>query len=945
MGWSEAARSVWGKTDRDTGSWMPLVQHLEDSAAVAGFLWDEWLAPNVRRVISEPLPSGEADGRALLTFLAGIHDLGKASPAFAAKAEYAGPEFAGLVTDMEGQGLRVGPASPQAPPHCRVGQFLLTEWLQQQGFSKGAADGFASPVGAHHGVPPTTLELRALRGQESVGATDAWRAVQSEIVEGVAARTGADQLLPDWTRLSLPLTAQVLLTAAVVVADWLASDVKRFPHEVLAAGARLANAQLARDLMMPWSPTAAPDAESLLRERFPHLADAQIHPMQIDAVKAAKAVEEPAALLIEAPMGQGKTEAALAAAEVLASRFGQSGVMVGLPTMATSDAMFGRVRSWIDDLPGDAANSIFLAHGKAELNDDYALLTKDAYYRSVGDPERDRSDPGGAQASSWLQGRRKGVLANMVVGTIDQVLMGALKVRHTALRLLALAGKVVVIDEVHASDVYMNVYLRGVLEWLGAFGTPVVLVSATLPPRTREELLAAYAAGRRGLVDDLTDQDAQDEEHAGAYPRVTVQGRSRTTVPVEVVGESRDLAVERMDDDVTELVGLVGGAVADGACVAVICNTVTRAQEAYDALLERLGPERVQLVHSRFVATDRMRREQHLRDLLGPPGSDGVSVGRPRGFVVVGTQVLEQSLDIDVDLMITDLAPIDLVLQRSGRLHRHRRGAGEQHRPEAFRTPRLYVRAVGPIDLAGDPPALDDGGTAVYGGAPLLRSALVLEPYLAGQPLALPADIPVLVARGYSAALEPPAGWATAWAEAEKTAQREAENREEAAGKFLLVDPFYERSMIGWLNARVDDRGDEARSAAQVRDGDEGIEVVIVIRNDFGEVSLLPGENGEPGRSLPDVSFDAPEHALAREVARHSLRLPATMSRGRRGDAVIAELERLGADFTGWQQSRWLRGVLVLPLDGEGRANISGQFLHYDRDRGLMMTAMGTEGA
>lgn len=945
MGWSEAARSVWGKTDRDTGSSMPLVQHLEDSAAVAGFLWDEWFAPNVRRVIGEALPDGEEDGRILLTFLAGVHDLGKASPAFAAKASFAGPEFAGLIDAMEDRGLHVGVASAQAPPHCRVGQFLFAAWLRERGFPIRPADAFSSPVGAHHGVPPTNHELGDLRGRDAVGTTPAWREVQSELIEGMASRTGADERLDAWSQVTLPVTAQVLLTAAVVVADWLASDVKRFPHEVLPMAERLAHAELSRDLMTPWEPSPPGASETLLRERFPHLSKVPLHQMQVQAVDAARAAEEPVALLIEAPMGQGKTEAALAAAEVLAQRFGLSGVMVGLPTMATSDAMFGRVHRWIDCLPGDSGTSTFLAHGKAELNDDYALLTRDAYYRSIGEPERERPDSGRAQASSWLNGRRKGVLANMVVGTIDQVLMGALKVRHTALRLLALAGKVVVIDEVHASDVYMNVYLRRALEWLGAFGTPVVLVSATLPPQTREELLNAYAHGRLGVAAATAPAPADSSADPEGYPRITVQGRERETWVVPAEGASREVAVERLDDNPATLLDLVGPAVDAGACVAVICNTVTRAQDAYDALVARLGPERVQLVHSRFVATDRMRREQILRSRLGPPGSDSGATERPNGFVVVGTQVLEQSLDIDVDLMVTDLAPIDLVLQRTGRLHRHQRGHGEVDRPEGFRVPRLYVRAVGLVDLTGGPPALESGGVAVYGQAALLRSALVLAPHFDGDPVQSPQDIPALVAAGYSEDLEPPAPWADEWRTAREQADDERARRERKAKTFCLGDPFYETSLVGWLQGRTNDRGEEVAGAAQVRDGDEGIEVIVVTRDGSGDVRLLPGADGEPGALLPDVSFDPPDPGLAREVARHSLRLPAAMSRGRRGDAVIRELERLGADFTGWQQSRWLRGTLVLRLDGQNRVELSGSFLHYDRDRGLMMSAMGTDGA
>lgn len=214
----------------------------------------------------------------------------------------------------------------------------------------------------------------------------------------------------------------------------------------------------------------------------------------------------PGVMVVEAPMGIGKTEAALAAAEVLAYRFHCGGLIVALPTMATTDAMFGRVLAWVRSLPSPHQLSMYLAHSKAALNDEAGTLPRHCAGHLYDEQGKASA---AAVAMGWLSGRKKGVLSTFVVATIDQVLFGALRSRHLALRHLALAGKVVIVDEVHAADAYMRAYLCRALQWLGAYGTPVVLLSATLPPDQREELLNAYESGRRppqpakGNLDDL----------------------------------------------------------------------------------------------------------------------------------------------------------------------------------------------------------------------------------------------------------------------------------------------------------------------------------------------------------------------------------------------------------------------------------------------------------
>lgn len=929
--WSPAVRAAWGKTDREAGEILRVHRHLEDAAAVAGQLWDHWLPESVKLSISASLPDGLADGRRLYTFLAGVHDIGKVTPAFAIKVERV-PGLGWVRDEMEHVGLPfpIARHGDRLPPHCRLGQVVLERWLMEHQTASGirptrlAAARLAGPVGAHHGLPPSAMELSHSEARpHEITHKGEWRAAQDELLEGMARRAGALDRLPVWLETPLSVTAQIALAGAVVVADWLASDQTRFPFDDSYTSAERAAATLVGwDLPPPWRPQSPSPDPSQFMARFPHLEGRGIRPVQRAAVEAARAMTAPGLLLIEAGPGEGKTEAAMLAAEHLAARFGLGGIVFALPTQATSDGIFPRLRDWVNTL-GIPLTSIFLAHGKAALNDDYRALSRAGRIAGVGDPEAATDQV--AVVTSWLRGRRRGMLANFVAGTIDQVLFAALRARFVSLRHLALVGKVVIIDEVHAADTFMQVYLRRCLNWLAAHGTPVILLSATLPPQMRRELVQAYSGPGVKIPE------------SAAYPRLTiaVDDVSVIDVPADPRRE-RNLTVRLAPEWSDE----VCRAVEDGACVAVVHNTVTRAQDSYASLVAVLGAERVMLVHSRFLAVARMARERRLRELLGPAGPDGCTLARPRGFVVVGTQVLEQSLDIDVDLMVTDLAPVDLVLQRAGRLHRHHRAPAQ--RPASVARPTLLITGVDVHDR--QPPDLDPGAAAVYGRSALLRAMAVLQPCADGVPVVFPTQVPRLVQAGYDD-LAPPPGWEEAWQEAEAEARATVVRLEEAARAFLLPEPNSQSTLVGLVTQGSNEPEDDssATSRARVRDTDETIEVIVVIERD-GQIRPMP-EAGLPDDTILPTELGPPPDEVARRLAACTLRLPGAMTRiwgDSRGyaaiDRVIADLERQGAHLSGWGQSPWLKGELVLTLDDHNEATVDGWRLTYDADRGLRHT-------
>lgn len=677
-------------------------------------------------------------------------------------------------------------------------------------------------------------------------------------------------------------------------------------------------------------------------------------------------MDDPGLLIIEAPMGNGKTEASLLCAEVMAAKSGAGGVAYLLPTMATSNAMFSRVEEWLKTVPdskGGSMKSMQLLHSKAALNPDYSKL-RSWGSTWMGDEAKANVEEG-VVAHQWFAGKKRGLLSSFVVGTVDQLLMAALKVKHVQLRHLGLAGKVVVVDEVHAYDAYMNTYLDRILTWLGAYGVPTILLSATLPANRRDELIHAYRGrDRKSARNNSRRKDIPqapcEESGCPAYPLITTttyagvldQGMYRTC---EDLSAGSNVIVQEMEDDDRTLVSQLNDLLSDGGCVCVLRDTVSRAQSTYQQLKKAFGASCVKLVHSRFIAVDRMRNDAELLRLLGPD-----SDSRPDKLIVVGTQVIEQSLDIDFDAMITDIAPIDLLLQRMGRLHRHQRGEEQSHRPKKLRQARCYV--VGVEDWNQAPPKIAKGIDNVYPKALLWRSLLALRTKRDGADAAminLPHDIAMLVELVYS--LDNNRGWSLSanagqkWTDALQSAEKELlESRESAQGRaraWLLDKPKKRKgsSLIGWLRNSYSAL-DDVRGRAAVRETDESIEVVAVQELE-GEFKLLPWAVNAQGRRPTEDSlgdgFSLPDDEAARLAANCTVSLPPRLSSAWSYQEVIDALESQ-VRIPGWQGSRWLQGQLVMVFDSEYNSVVETRSyvycLHYSEESGLELVSVDRKG-
>ncbi|WP_275127943.1 type I-E CRISPR-associated protein Cse1/CasA [Streptomyces monomycini] len=942
---SPAARTAWAKHDRATDGWLPLWRHMADSGAVAGKLWDTWLADNIKRLLSEALPDGEGDARRLVIFLASVHDIGKSTPAFACQVEPLADAMRAAGLDMHsaveyGQDRRLA-------PHGLAGQLLLQEWMAERfGVPARASGQFAVVAGGHHGTPPEhqqihDLQLRPRLLRHPGPSEGEWRRVQYELMDACAESANVMERLTAWRSVRLPQPVQVVLTAVVILADWIASAPELFPYDPLSwqpAGPvgearRLRAAWQGLDLPGPWT-SKVPEqaAETLFTQRFALPEGARIRPAQEDAVRMARTMPAAGLLMIEAPMGEGKTEAAFAAAEILAARTGAGGCLVALPTRATGDAMFPRLLAWLDKLPLDGPRSVVLAHAKAALNDVWAGMMRrerraiaavdlDGPDRigAVGAPKR--AEPAGLHAHQWLRGRKKALLASFAVGTIDQVLFAGLKSRHLALRHLAVAGKVVIIDEVHAYDAYMSRYLDRVLEWLAAYRVPVVLLSATLPADRRRALAAAYAGAPEG-ADGLGPKAVPDD----TYPLITAVAPDAAPLvsqPAAASGRRTDVCLERLDDDPALLADRLAAELADGGCALVVRNTVDRVLEAADELRERFGDGAVTVAHSRFLAADRAAKDTELRERFGPGGD------RPTGpHVVVASQVVEQSLDVDFDLLVTDLAPVDLLLQRMGRLHRHSRV-----RPSRLAQARCLVTGV--AAWSSLPPQPVKGSAYIYGEHLLLRTLAAMGPHLEGAPLVLPDRISPLVQEVYGSAEVGPPEWTGKLADARAEHLQLLGKQREAAGSFLL-GPVRRagRPVIGWLEANAGDADDSPEGRAQVRDSPESLEVLVAQRLRDGRLVTVPWLDG--GRGGLDLPTDfLPSRRAAEAAAASAITLPWQFCKPWVILRTIEELERFRVDAWQVKECPWLAGELFLVLDEDCQTRLAGFVLSYSKDDGL----------
>ncbi|MFS0885167.1 CRISPR-associated helicase Cas3' [Aeromicrobium sp. 179-A 4D2 NHS] len=716
---SDAALSVWAKTNKlgqygldgnrlpatDTRlHWLPLHQHLKDAGDAAAKIWDDWLPKVTRELITSALPDSipetdrETTARAIGIFLAASHDVGKATPCFAVMNDTLATEMHrhDLVIEAD---LNVRSPERKTLMHALASHFALSDWMTS-GDPTGRdydTSWLGYILGGHHGRHGTE-RLDSLAATDRLYGPDEWEHVRDEHLERALYLADLDFETLIAVSVNPPSQqVQVLYSALVVYADWLASATDLFPLYLHQPGV-LPPAQNRDDTTRsdpawirlgsvppPWAPSLAccEDADTMFASRFVPGRDAKARPVQQAAYDAANECDPASLLIIEAPMGEGKTEAGLMAAEILAHRSGAGGIMMAMPTQVTTDRMFDRIIDWLNNssesLDDHGKHTVSLVHSKASYNQRLETLRLPDATLAEDDQH--------AFAHVWLTGRKTG-LANFVVATVDQLLMMALAGRNIPMRHFGIAGKVVIIDEAHAYDAFMNRYMDVVLEYLGSYNIPVVMLSATLPVHTRQDFIDAYVRGQSGNP-EKNPLVQTDLKITPAYPAITwfshegkgMHKAAPVSPKVQVkIGRwnENDHQMARRLDALLRKNGQPSGR------ALIIRNTVKGAQETYRNLREHFG-DAVQLMHARFTDGDRLERDARISTMFGEGNAADTSLQ-----ILVSTQVVEQSLDVDFDMLVTDVAPTDVLFQRMGRIHRHR--ARDGHRPDRLTTPLAVLR-------------------------------------------------------------------------------------------------------------------------------------------------------------------------------------------------------------------------------------------------------------
>ena len=592
----------------------PAIWHMLDVAACAERLIDG------HRAFAVLSPSQ----RCALVVLVALHDIGKISKTFRS-----------VLRDRR----------PGAYRHWQLSDVLLTRVLDPVISSAFGGDAHArgelyAAVSGHHGGPERSNDRREVRrrsqaiGADAENAAKEWTSLLFELMPG-GALEGMDQHAA--RRLSWALSG------LTVAADWVGSNAEWFPATALdvapADYLERARAQARHAVVQAGLDTAAVatgrDAQALT-------GLANLHPMQIET-EAVVLPDGPVLVLIEDATGAGKTESALILAHRMIASSRARGLFFALPTMATANAMFVRMTTAASRLFA-VPPSLTLVHGRAGLHEGFRTL--------VG-MERDATPE--ANCAPWLaDDRRRSLLAEVGVGTIDQALMGILPTRFATLRLFGLADRVLIVDEAHAYDPYMQRQLETLLRMQAMNGGSAIVMTATLPLRMRQAYADAYRSGL-GRPSAVLDHQA--------YPALTILGSETHVRPVEAASAAcRTVRVARIDSKDAAVDLLIAGA-AMGAAGLWVRNAVDDAIAAVETL--RAHGCQAALLHARFALGDRLRHENAAMARFGRDG-----IGRS-GRVLVATQVVEASLDLDFDVMVSDLAPVGALIQRAGRLWRH----------------------------------------------------------------------------------------------------------------------------------------------------------------------------------------------------------------------------------------------------------------------------------
>ncbi|MBD3226732.1 MAG: CRISPR-associated helicase Cas3' [Candidatus Lokiarchaeota archaeon] len=680
---------IWGKAKKNSNGkrkilYHPLICHLTDVAAVAEIFWKKIFSEYLKSHLNDALFNDIQLTKRFLIFFSGIHDLGKATPIFQSKIT----ELANRISKFTN--LEVISTSNQ--PHNLLSGEILYHLL-----ISGETDlNFINPdlifkmkylIGGHHGNFPRAMNFADL--VPGYFGNEKWKQVQIQMINIIADFSGLNEYnkinlfsTPNDVKIERLNSILTLIAGFISVVDWIGSndvffdfytpiqsfnDIAEFKKEYF----QLSRAR-AKDAIekIGWGNWRKEDNTKNIPSFKEIFAFKSLRPLQALIVDNLDAVSSPCLVIIEAPMGEGKTEAALYLEHYLERADNLQGAYIALPTQATSNQMFLRVRDFLSNTKKGLRVNLHLLHGNATISDEFALLkTKSKNFED---------DESNIVADEWFTYRKRALISPFGVGTIDQILLSVLPIRHFFVKLFGLSGKTVIIDEVHSYDVYMSTILENLLYWLRLSGANVILLSATLPSYKRKKLVRTFYTKNNSF-------------HDVQYPRITFCTKD------EIKCMNFDVSLKKQKDQSViidwisreNLRKLLVEHLQQGGRATIICNKVKRAQELYLNLKNlEISELEIDLLHSRFPFIRRNEIENSVLEKFGK------NKDHTKGaHLLISTQIIEQSLDLDFDLMISDLAPIDLLFQRMGRLHRHVRDnkGNPVIRPKKLQRPRFLI--------------------------------------------------------------------------------------------------------------------------------------------------------------------------------------------------------------------------------------------------------------
>lgn len=894
---------LWAKSEvgnNGCGCFHPLICHSLDIASIATLLCDSFLSPGRLRFFSDCFKSEQvSDACKFLPLICALHDIGKATPSFQLKNS-------GLFSELCST-FNIPPESQSEIPHNIFSEFILKRELNEilgGYFSPTTLPFISKAIGGHHGSFSHPKIMQRVT-TKSCGNNEFWSRVRKSILTDLCQVL---DLSPPSEPLEIKdgksgLVLQFWLCGFITFTDWISSVEDFYPYFVnannpdeldlnLYYNRSLQRARRALDQIgfnEYKNPGIIPEFSKLFDGFQPRIQQNEI----FESVKKIESGCDPVLIIVEAPMGLGKTETAFIVSEMLNTTRQVTGTYIAMPTQATSNQMYQRYCSFLEArFPPTVPAYSLLLHSGSNL-----FLNRNNTIPSAIAQDNDTSSDFQIESHDWFQNKKRGLLASFAVGTIDQMLMSVLRSKHNYLRLFGLAGKCVIIDEVHSYDVYMSTLLSHFLKWAAELHISVILLSATLPAIKKQELIEAFKCN--------------PPESLSGYPRLTIAKRSCSSTELITPPSSKELKLTQVigiSDE--ELIHSLHSRVSNGGYLAVVCNTVSRAQNLYSCFKSACsdtGTE-VWLLHARFPADIRAELEEKIIKRFGK-----VNKERKGSVVLFSTQIIEQSLDIDFDSMVSELCPVDLLLQRAGRLHRFM----DIQRPDNMCDPLLEV--IIPSDaidkFRGNP-------AEVYSKNILYRTYLSIR----NQSLIrIPDDIDQLIEAVYNVEMSltenPEEIQALQLLEAEYQSKLTVD-RKNAEGKVIpepdCEDPYLEDSR---LLLDEDDPIIHQNVMAATRLTAPSVRVVCVMKKD--ECHYFINKSG----TLYDMSLP-----LTEEVVENAVKASLSLSGNWIFNAIMNDQRTVPPSV--WKKSPMLRYHRILVFE-EGKCSLNNITISYDNNLGV----------